>query len=650
MNPIQTIESFLKQTQMRCRWQQAWLGCWRGLLVGSILGLIGLSIYKFAPVSDQFLSGVGIAFLVCPVMGFLWGFSRPRSLEQTARWVDQKQKLKERLSSALELNGKTQSTEWKELVLADAAKHAGELNPKSLVAFHLPRSIKWCALCLILSATLAFVPEYRSAKYLQAKKDAEVIRDIGKNLAQVTRRTIEQRRPIAEPARESLEKVQQLGEMLGKASLTKNEALKDISSVSEKLKEQMKEFGKDGALKRMQQAARTPGGQTTSGNAEMQKKMEELKKALGGKDTAPDALDKLREELQKVQKAAAGIPANDPAGADQAKQQLAQSMSDLAQKAQEMGLSLPNLDDAMKALEGSQIDKVLKDLKLADVDLQKLQAMSKALQQMQMQAANMGKDLPEQLKNGQAEAAKNTLEKMVEQLKKGDLTKEQLEKMIAEVSKAVKPAGEYGKVADFLKAASEQLQQGQKAEGAKSLADAANELKNLMNQMSDAQSMMAALDALQRGQMGIANGMCWGECQGNGKPNGPPRAGKGGKPGKGVGTWADENGWMQIPEMSELWDNSGLKRPDMAPKGHTDRGDGELADTIAPTKLKGQMNPGGPMPSISLKGLSIRGQSKVAYEEATAAAQSDAQAALSQEQVPRAYQGAVRDYFDDLKK
>jgi flavin-binding protein dodecin len=56
------------------------------------------------------------------------------------------------------------------------------------------------------------------------------------------------------------------------------------------------------------------------------------------------------------------------------------------------------------------------------------------------------------------------------------------------------------------------------------------------------------------------------------------------------------------------------------------------------------------MPSITLKGVSIKGASKVEYEAAAAAAQSDAQSALSQEKVPRAYQGAVRDYFDDLKK
>ncbi|MCO5204338.1 MAG: hypothetical protein M9928_04875 [Anaerolineae bacterium] len=56
------------------------------------------------------------------------------------------------------------------------------------------------------------------------------------------------------------------------------------------------------------------------------------------------------------------------------------------------------------------------------------------------------------------------------------------------------------------------------------------------------------------------------------------------------------------------------------------------------------------MPSITLKGVSIKGQSRVQYEEAATAAQTEAQAALSQEKIPRAYRNAVRDYFDDLKQ
>jgi hypothetical protein len=62
------------------------------------------------------------------------------------------------------------------------------------------------------------------------------------------------------------------------------------------------------------------------------------------------------------------------------------------------------------------------------------------------------------------------------------------------------------------------------------------------------------------------------------------------------------------------------------------------------------MSPGESMPSIPLKGVSIRGQSTVQFEEAAAAAQAEAQSALNQDRVPRAYQGVVKDYFNDLKK
>ena len=97
-------------------------------------------------------------------------------------------------------------------------------------------------------------------------------------------------------------------------------------------------------------------------------------------------------------------------------------------------------------------------------------------------------------------------------------------------------------------------------------------------------------------------------------------------------------------------DRSALNDRNQDGRGLSDREQSDLTDKLQPTKVKGQFTPGGPMPSITLKGVSIKGTSKVAYEEATTAAQADAQSALSQEKVPRAYQGAVKDYFDDLKK
>jgi hypothetical protein len=204
------------------------------------------------------------------------------------------------------------------------------------------------------------------------------------------------------------------------------------------------------------------------------------------------------------------------------------------------------------------------------------------------------------------------------------------------------------------------MQQGQTPDAAQNLAQASKELEKLMQQMSDAQSLQAALEAMERAQMSIAMSKNWSECQGPGckECNGlgcancmgkSHRWGHGGKPGGGVGTWADEGGWSYFPEKMERWDNSDITRPDMAPRGQTERSD-DLNPNLMPSKVRGQMSPGGPMPSITLKGLSIKGQSSVPYQEAASAAQADAQSALNQDQVPRAYQGAVRDYFDDLKK
>jgi len=164
-----------------------------------------------------------------------------------------------------------------------------------------------------------------------------------------------------------------------------------------------------------------------------------------------------------------------------------------------------------------------------------------------------------------------------------------------------------------------------------------------MQQMGDAQELQDTLDTLNMASMCIATGQGWGTCLRQ------PAFGPGGKPGRGVGTWADDSAdWDG--QWTGGWDNSGIHRPDMDPRGRTDRGPGELSDALKPTKVKGQFSPGGQMPSITLKGVSIKGQSKIDYEQAAAAAQSDAQSALSQEKVPRAYQGAVKDYFDDLKK
>ena len=355
-------------------------------------------------------------------------------------------------------------------------------------------------------------------------------------------------------------------------------------------------------------------------------------------------MEKLQKDLEKLQQAAKGLNDKNSLGNEADRQQLSKSLSALSQQAQEMGLQMPELNDAIQALAAAQTDLFLKDLQASLTDLEKLRDMAKTLQQLQQQAEKMGKDLAEQLKNGQPEAAQMTLQKMAEALKAASLPPEMLQKMAAEIAKAVDPAGNYGTVADHLKAASKQMQAKNNSAASQSLGEAAKELEKLAQQMSDAQSLEAELEALNQASAMVGTGQGWRASRGN-----RPGMGQGGQMGSGVGTWADENAQWD-GKWTDHWDNTGVVRPDTDPRGHTDRGEGELSDALKPTKVRGQFSPGAQMPSVTLRNVSIKGQSSVDYEASAAAAQSDAQSALSHEQVPRSYQGTVKDYFDDLKK
>ncbi|HEX5218521.1 MAG TPA: hypothetical protein VFZ59_03050 [Verrucomicrobiae bacterium] len=647
MSELQTITETLERAARRRRTEHALRGLWVGLLIGALLWLVALTVFKLAPISASILLWSGLAALACPLGGVVFGFWRKPGLSETARWVDVKQNLKERMSTALEVAEKENSGTWRDLVMHDAVTHANEIDPRRLVPLHLTKAARWAVLVLALAAGLGFVPEYRSKAFVQKQADAQVIKEAGKQVADLTKRELQQRPPALEQTKKSLEAVSELGEKLEKMSLTRSDALKDLASASDKLKNELKDMAKDPGLKKLEETARSSGqAQTATG---LQKQMESLQKQLSSQAGNPEALDKLQKNLEKLQAAAKAMADKTGEAAEAEQQKLSAALSALSQEAAEAGVQLPDLNEAIEALAANQTDRFMKELEAALTDLEKLRDMKQKLEAMQAQAEKLGKDLAEQLKNGQAEAAAATLRKLSEQLKSANLSQEQQQKILDEVAKALPEAQEYGKVADLLKQGTKQMQQGDKSNASQSLADAAKELEDLLQQMNDAQQMMAALDSLDKASMCISQCKGWGQCQGT-RPGYNPFAKNG--MGPGVGTWGEEGGeWVDsYDDGTGNIDRSALNDRDQAGRGQTDREQTDNSDRLQPTKVKGQFTPGGQMPSITLKGVSIKGTSQVAYEEAAAAAQSDAQSALSQEKVPRAYQGAVKDYFDDLPK
>jgi hypothetical protein len=641
MSQLDSIQSALALAAARRRWWRGWNGLWRGLLAGAVVWLLALAAFKLAPIPPAVLLDAAALAVLLTLGGFLHGWFRKPTLEQTARWLDNNQRLQERLSTALELGKSGGSENWRALIVADAARFVSKLDARKLIPFHLPRATRWALAALALGAGLGFLPEYRTPAYLQKKQDARAVKAAGKILIDITRRNLERHDPLLPPTKRSLQAVQELGLKMDKVSLTRSDALKDLANISEQIKAQQKDLGRQiPALNNLEKNARDSTRSPSAAGA--QKEMEALQKALGKSADTPDALEKLAADLQNAQKAVAAMPKGDSPGADAARQQLAQSLSDLASQARELGQPLPDLDKAISDLQSGRMDNLYLDMNAATTDLNKLKEMAQALQKLQQQADRPGKDLPEQLQFGQTDAAQGTLKKMIDQLKSGRITPGQMAKTLDEVARSIDPAAPYGKAADFLKQAAGQLRADQKPDASQSLAAASQELEKIASEMQDAKALGGSLAALQKAEE------CLGQSHG-GRPGASNKLRAGTGKNGGVGGWTPDDSTL-YPEMSASWDNTGVVRPDTDPRGLTDRGDPQLADNLNPTKFKGQLQPGGPMPGITLKGVSIKGQSSVAFQQAAAAAQSDAQSALNQDQVPRAYQGAVKSYFDDIKK
>jgi hypothetical protein len=611
MSELEVIQGTVARTARRRRWQNAWRGLWRGLLLGALFYLASLVVYKLLPLPDATLLVAGLIALFMAPGVFLLGWLRPVSLAETARWIDVQGHFQERLSTALEVAQDKRAKHWSELLLADAAEHARRFNPGTSLPYRLPKSTRWTLLILVLGVGLGFVPEYRSQRYQEKRLETAVMQDAGRRLDLLVRHETEQRPPVLESTRQSFEAVQDLAAQLSQAKLTRTDALRELASVTERLRKEARELGRAPALPRLNLGARN--------------------------------MDPMKSKLDRLQQSAAGLPETGSPGADAARSELSQELADLARQAKDSGFSIPNLDEAIAALEASQIDQMLREIQAASSDLEQMSKMAQASQDLQLQPAEIGRNLAEQLDQGQGIPALASLEELMRQLSDPNLSREELDRLLKEIRDAAKPGNQYGQMGEMLTDAARQLQQGDRKQAGFSLSSAAEELRQLMEQMGDFEGLLSALEGLQIAQMSVGNSMGWGECRSELAGFKP-----GGKPGRGMGIGTDDDhAWMGAAEKTGSWDNRGVDRPDFDPRSLSDR-DLELSDALTPTQVQGQISPGRSLPSITLRGLSVRGESRIAYEEAVAIAQTDAQSALSQQRVPRAYERVVRDYFDEL--
>ena len=105
MSELQVIESALQRAASRRRWARGLRGMWYGLLVGAILSLLIAGVYHVQALPLWVLIAAGLVPIPCMIVGLIIGAWRKSRLNEVARWVDGRQNLKERLSTALEFAG-----------------------------------------------------------------------------------------------------------------------------------------------------------------------------------------------------------------------------------------------------------------------------------------------------------------------------------------------------------------------------------------------------------------------------------------------------------------------------------------------------------------------------------------------------------------
>ena len=283
MSDLQVIQQAVELTAQRRRWQRAWSAAWRGLLIGCFVWLVSLLLFKLLPIPIETPVWTSVLAGLFVVGGFLVGWLRPLSIPETARWLDERQALQQRLSTALEMAGQKVDPKWNELLLADAAGHAKKVDLKQLLPFSLPQASRWALLILAIGAGLGFVPEYRSSAYLQKKKEKEIIKEVGQQVALLTRRNLENRPPALEETKQALGQAALFGDELTQKPISRTEALKDLANVTEKLKHELKELGKNPLLKPLERAARESSSKSGSSPSDLQKQIDELKTKSGNK-------------------------------------------------------------------------------------------------------------------------------------------------------------------------------------------------------------------------------------------------------------------------------------------------------------------------------------------------------------------------------
>ena len=660
MEEIRSIELILDRTARRVRLVRGWNGFWRGLYWGACIWIATLVVMKLHPMGELLFRWSFLLLGSVPLVLSLKGVIKPVSPDQVAQFIDSQCNTHEKINAAVEALRRPElrsptvewTGEWNDLLCAEARNALTTVKIESILPYDFPRSFNKVVIIGVIGILLQWIPSYRTETQKLAALQRASIQESGRHLVEFAKRQLQTTTTQLSSTRATLEEIQKLGEQLEKGRNSREESLRELSAFSERIKRELQDLeqGKSNSGKESTPSISKPKNSLGT----VQGKQSSLTALNSKTDISGAQLENLQERLDRLMDQTKVLGELTGTQAEQTRRELSQGFQKLGAQMESKSELARELEDAEKALSESNLQELAQSLEKVAQELQNLKNRELSSKQLQSAIVSIGKTLAEQLQRQQLQLAVTTIRRFADQLTRSELKLEYGVSISKELSDALQPAAPYGHLAKLFSDSIAALGNRELKSASDTLKNAAEFLESLLDPIEDGQTLLASLQALREAQQGIGNSSLWSQAlnsAANPENSQEKRKGSGGPGvGSGVGTWADESQSQAKVEMSGVpTDNSGVERPGQEARGVTDR-DVTRSSELIPTQVKGTINPGASATSISIKGLGVRGRSAVHFSEAIPSAQSEAQSALSQSQVPRAYRAAVRDYFNDLKE
>lgn len=415
----------------------------RSILIGSGLACLLVGLSKFRIIGVPSASQVFLLLLISVLIGLLIVFLHPLSNLDVAKMLERRTDMKERFSSALELNaaGSDANSAFLAEQLSDSELRATEVNIKIAFPSRVPWELPVGLALTILIALLYLLP---NLPYFMSPGQKQDIADVTKQgiaiikLAKATQKTANQKK--LDETKKAAEEACKLGEAMEKGKLTKKQSLIEMQKLTQKMEETQKKLASSMPQKSIEQAKtefkRSLDQKQQEELAQQQKKDSE-KKAQNSKhpENSKKPGEKSNPEEQKkesiaMKQAKQALQQMAQALADQNTQQMQQSMEKIAQQMESGQMSKPErqqLQEQLKqlanALKNSNMDASAKQLE------QLAQQMSQSsgnmdpntLQQMAQMMKNIGKGMGKGQGMSKAELDMKTMGELAEAMKNGRL-------------------------------------------------------------------------------------------------------------------------------------------------------------------------------------------------------------------------------------